>query len=73
MLSYILQRPAGTRTHIWRCSRVGLLVPGTDGSIQDVVLGFNDMKSLTVSLSMQTKLTLNSLGSQHLCIWLTRP
>lgn len=27
----------------------GLLVPGTDGSIADVVLGFDDMKSLTVS------------------------
>ena len=39
------------------CCRAGLLVPGTDGSIQDVVLGFDDMKSLTVSLSVQTKLT----------------
>ena len=65
-----LHRTAGTRTHTWRCSRVGLLVPGADGSIQDVVLGFDDMKSLTVSQSVQTKLTLDSLRSEHLCIWL---
>jgi hypothetical protein len=68
VLSSIVHRPAGARTHIWRCSLVGLLVPGTDGSIQDVVLGFDDMKSLTVSMSVQTKLTLDCLRSEHLCI-----
>lgn len=61
----ILHRPAGTRTQIWRCSRVGLLVPGADGSIQDVVLGFDDMKSLTVSLSVEIKPTLVSLRSEN--------
>ena len=36
-----------------QCLCTGLLVPGTDGSIADVVLGFDDMKSLTVSVYAQ--------------------
>ncbi|DBA85235.1 TPA: hypothetical protein ACH3X2_005938 [Trebouxia sp. C0005] len=53
MDAFVLRADNGTEAHIrpLGCCIQRLLVPGADGSIQDVVLGFDDMKSLTASSS----------------------